>query len=63
MELSQEVGKILRKVRELDVGGKVRFIALYGSVAEGRGSGFSDIDVALYYEGEEEERFSFRVAL
>lgn len=64
MDLSQElIGKILGKVRELDADGRVRFIALYGSLVEGRGSGLSDIDVALYYDGSEEERFSFRVAL
>ena len=49
MDLPQEfIGEILGKVRELDVGGRVRFIALYGSLVEGRGSGLSDIDVALY---------------
>ena len=64
MDLPQElIGKILGKVRELDADGRVRFIALYGSLVEGRGSGLSDIDVALYYDGGEEERFSFRVAL
>jgi predicted nucleotidyltransferase len=64
MDLSQElIGEILGKVRELDADGRVRFIALYGSLVEGGGSGLSDIDVALYYDGSEEERFSFRVAL
>ncbi|MBN1195343.1 MAG: nucleotidyltransferase domain-containing protein [Methanomicrobiaceae archaeon] len=42
---------------------KVRFIILYGSVAEGRAREKSDIDICIYYDGDPEEasRFRFRV--
>jgi len=38
----------------------VRFILLFGSVAEGRAGPASDIDLAIYYEGDQEEASLFR---
>ena len=40
----------------------VRFIILYGSVAEGRARARSDIDLAVYYNGERDEAARFRFA-
>jgi predicted nucleotidyltransferase len=40
---------------------KVRFIILYGSVAEGRAREDSDIDLAVYYQGSEEDASQFRL--
>jgi len=42
---------------------KVRFIILYGSVAEGREKAGSDIDLAVYYDGGREEASRFRFAV
>ena len=51
---------IKQKILQLDKERKVRFIFLYGSVAEQRNTPLSDIDLAIYYEGNSKERFSFR---
>jgi len=40
---------------------KVRFIILYGSMAEGRAREDSDIDLAVYYQGCEEDASQFRL--
>lgn len=41
---------------------RVRFIFLYGSVAEGRETQDSDIDLCIYYEGNDREAGEFRFA-
>jgi hypothetical protein len=48
----------------LKLGGKkVKFIVLYGSLAEGNQTRLSDIDIAVYYDGSKEERFNFRMKI
>lgn len=42
---------------------KVRFIILYGSAAKGEMTELSDIDLAVFYEGDKKERFDFRVTI
>lgn len=42
---------------------KVCFIILYGSVAENRGKKGSDIDLAVYYKGSEEDASLFRLEI
>ena len=42
---------------------KIKFIILYGSVAEDNQTPLSDIDLAVYYEGSKEERFKFRMEI
>jgi len=49
--------KILRTLEEFE---NVRFIILYGSVAEGRATETSDIDLCIYYAGTREEGQQFR---
>jgi predicted nucleotidyltransferase len=44
-------------------GEKVRFIALYGSTATEKSTILSDIDMAVYYDGDKDERFIFRMKL
>ena len=58
--------KIIKSTVELvkKIGGeKVRFIALYGSTAVGRYSDLSDIDIAVFYDGNKDERFKFRMKI
>lgn len=50
-------------IKELDKAGKVQFIILYGSLSEGRENELSDIDLAVNYDGNEGERFEFRVRI
>lgn len=51
----------LERLRTVEGFDRVRFIILYGSVAEGRARESSDIDLCIYYDGnpEEGERFRF----
>lgn len=44
-------------------GKKVHFIALYGSTAIGKYTNLSDIDIAVFYEGNNDERFKFRMKI
>ena len=58
----QDVLHALDRMRTLEGFDKVRFIILYGSVAEGRARAGSDIDLAVYYDGGREEAARFRFA-
>ena len=51
----------VKNIRKLDIKKKVRFIALFGSYAKGNATKRSDIDLAIYYDGNEKERFNFRI--
>jgi len=54
-----DLDRAVRKI--LDVGGeRVLFILLYGSVARGENRRDGDVDLAVYYEGDQKERFEFR---
>ena len=52
----------LERMRTIEGFEKVRFIILYGSVAEGRSRESSDIDLCIYYDGDREEAARFRFA-
>ena len=55
-----DVTTITRKIVELDTHKKVQFIILYGSLAHGTATPLSDIDLAVYYKGNDKQRFTFR---
>ncbi|MEA1924493.1 MAG: nucleotidyltransferase domain-containing protein [Candidatus Altiarchaeota archaeon] len=50
-------------VESMDDFGRVEFILVYGSSAEGRAVEGSDIDFCVYYVGSEEEQSRFRMRL
>ncbi len=52
--------EVVEKIKKIG-GGRVKFVFLFGSVATGKNNKFSDVDLAVYYEGSEKERFDFRV--
>ena len=54
---------LIKKIKKLDRKNKVGFIMLYGSQANGKATPLSDVDVAVYYDGDEKERFKFRISL
>ncbi len=56
-----DVTTIIQKIVGLDTHKKVRFIILYGSLAQGTATPLSDIDLAVCYEGSDKERFTFRI--
>ena len=53
----------LKRMRTIEGFENVRFVILYGSVAEGRARAESDIDLAVYYDGERDEAARFRFAV
>lgn len=55
-----ELGKIKKKILDLDKQKKIKFIMLFGSVRDGTSTPLSDIDLAIYYDGNRSERFAFR---
>jgi predicted nucleotidyltransferase len=54
--------EIVSRLSRLEGFSRVRFILLFGSVAEGRASRDSDIDLAVSYDGTVEEASRFRIA-
>ena len=53
----------LERMRTVEGFEKVRFVILYGSVAEGRAREGSDIDLCVYYDADREEAARFRFSV
>ncbi len=60
--LEHDISSVIKKIKDIG-GAKIKFIALYGSAAKGKSTGLSDIDIAVYYDGDKRERFEFRVKI
>ncbi|MDD3372877.1 type VII toxin-antitoxin system MntA family adenylyltransferase antitoxin [Methanoculleus bourgensis] len=58
----RDVRHALERLKTVEGFDKVRFIILYGSVAQGRARAESDIDLAVYYDGDHKEGARFRFA-
>ncbi|MBU0760062.1 MAG: nucleotidyltransferase domain-containing protein [Nanoarchaeota archaeon] len=58
-KLKEFIGK-LKGMPDFD---RVKFVILFGSQAEGRARKDSDYDLAVYYEGDKDERFKFRLSV
>ena len=56
-----ELERIKNKILELDNTNSVKFIVLFGSTAKKTNTPLSDIDVAVYYDQDEKQRFKFRM--
>ena len=54
------ISAIKKMIIALDKKKKIRFIFLFGSVAEQRNTPLSDVDIAIYYDDSAVERFNFR---
>ncbi len=59
-DLDIGISAVAEKIKTIG-GDKVRFIILYGSKAREEMTELSDIDLAVYYDGDKKERFDFRV--
>ncbi|WP_245618927.1 nucleotidyltransferase domain-containing protein [Methanogenium cariaci] len=56
MKIAEElIHHALERLKTIEGFDRVRFIILYGSVAEGRAKETSDIDLCIYYDGDREE--------
>ena len=58
--LSDKIEHAVSRIRSLG-GEKIRFIILYGSASEGRMKEDSDIDICVYYDGEDASEFRLKV--
>lgn len=58
--LRKAVGAALRQMRQFTEFKNIRFVMLYGSIAEGRATEDSDIDLCVYYDGDHKEAAQFR---
>lgn len=55
------INQIKETLLKLDRKKAIKFIILFGSVAKKTNNSLSDIDLAVYYEANPKERFSFRI--
>ncbi|MEK6856987.1 MAG: nucleotidyltransferase domain-containing protein [Nanoarchaeota archaeon] len=55
--------EVVKKILKEDVENKVKFIILYGSQSNNNSTPMSDIDLAIYYDGDKRERFNFRIKI
>ncbi|MBU0457593.1 MAG: nucleotidyltransferase domain-containing protein [Nanoarchaeota archaeon] len=53
--------RIKKILLDLDKSKAIKFIILFGSKARGTANKLSDTDIAVYYQGNNEERFKFRI--
>jgi predicted nucleotidyltransferase len=60
INVKEDIHSVVNQIKKIG-GKKIKFIILYGSIAEGNQTPLSDIDIAVYYEGSKEERFKFRI--
>lgn len=60
-EVQPIIDKAVNEIRRLDIKNKIEFIVLYGSMIKDRNNPLSDTDIAIYYSGNEKERFEFRI--
>ncbi|MBI2105655.1 nucleotidyltransferase domain-containing protein [Candidatus Woesearchaeota archaeon] len=51
------------KIRNMTDFNRVKFILLYGSVAKKKNNKLSDIDFCVYYDGNKEDAYKFRMRL
>jgi predicted nucleotidyltransferase len=53
----------LEKLKEMPDFHRVKFAILFGSHSQGKENKMSDIDFAVFYEGDSKKRFDFRLKL
>ena len=54
--------KIINVIKKIGKN-KIKFIILFGSASNGKNNKFSDIDLAIYYEGTKKEGYDFLIKL
>ena len=59
--MDNNVGIFIQKLKKIPGFSNVKFIFLYGSQPTGKANKMSDYDFAVYYNGNERERFDFLI--
>ncbi len=60
---NKDLDLFLEKLKEMPDFDKVEFVFFYGSHAQSKENKLSDIDFAVYYNGDEKKRFDFKIKL
>ena len=63
-DVRDPLNKVIEKINSLDESGKVRFVIRYGSSVSGTMTEDSDLDLAIYYDGKDDNelsRYRFKV--
>lgn len=61
--MKEKIKLFMTKLREMPDFYRVKFVFLFGSFSQKKQTKVSDIDFAVYYEGDEKQRFKFRIKL
>ena len=61
--MKKEINLFMKKLRKRDDFDRVKFVILFGSQADGKAGPMSDFDFAVYYDGNDRERFDFRKSI
>lgn len=60
--MEDKISLFMKKLKERKDFDRVKFVILFGSQAEGRANKMSDYDFAVYFDGNNRERFDFRIS-
>lgn len=61
--MKKQIELLMKKIREMPNFDRVKFIILFGSHVLGKANKMSDYDFAIYHDGNDIERFNFRINL
>lgn len=61
--MEDKIRLFLKKLKEMPDFNKVKFVILFGSYSQGKQNKLSDIDFAVYFDGDSKQRFKFRIKL
>ncbi len=62
-EIKDKTSLFMKKLKEMPDSDRVKFVFLFGSFSQNKQNKLSDIDFAVYYEGNSRKRFNFRLKL
>ena len=61
-DMEKSISEVIARIQ--DIGReKIGFIAIYGSAAKGKMTPLSDIDIVVFFEGDKQDRFEFRIKI
>ncbi len=61
--MEDKIRLFLEKLKEIRDFNRVKFVFLFGSYSQEKQNKLSDVDFAVYYEGDKKQRFKFRLKL
>lgn len=60
--MDRQVNRFMQQLKKIPDFHRVEFVILYGSRALGKSNSMSDYDFAIYYDGNEDERYKFLIS-